>query len=135
MEKECKVRLTSSVLGGDDGMELLSTGKWSEDNGVYSVEYEEMDETGESNTVNKIVVSGDVVSVSRLGEHPSTMVFRQGKTFDTCIVTPYGKIPLSIYSRKINFVRKENGAELDLIYSFDLSGEPGSNELHLTVDY
>ena len=63
------------------------------------------------------------------------MVFRQGKTFDTCIVTPYGEIPLSIYSRKINFVRKENGAELDLIYSFDLSGEPGSNELHLTVDY
>ncbi len=135
MEKECKVRLTSSVLGDGEGMELLSAGVWREDNGVCSIEYEEIGEEGNRNTLNKIVVSGDVVSISRLGEHSSTMVFRQGKTSDTYIETPYGNIPLSIYSQKVNFVRNDKSATLDLVYSFDLSGQLGNNELRLSVEY
>ncbi|MEG1711219.1 MAG: DUF1934 domain-containing protein [Clostridia bacterium] len=133
MLQECKVKIKSKISGESDCMEFLSSGKFDTENGVTTIEYEEADRTG-MNCVSRVVVAGDIVTLNRIGDTSSTMVFEKGKSFSGAIITAYGALPLSIYSHKVDFKVEKHKMLLELLYTIDVNDESSLNELSLTAD-
>ena len=134
MVRDCKVKIKSSIVDDEGFMELLSLGKVDDSDGNFTIEYEDTAETGVA-SLNRIVVSGDVVVLNRFGEHSSTMVFEKGRSFSCALSTPYGDFPLTVFSHTVDFRRTDSNAELTLVYSIDVNGSMDVNELHLMAEY
>lgn len=104
-------------------MELRTSGRVLFEENCIWIEYEEDPEvTGMDRTLTKIGISSDVITVNRIGEYVSTMVFEQGKDFEYLFNTPFGASQATLHASKVQSSNNEREVKLQLEYSLDFGG-------------
>lgn len=131
--QNCKLKITGGQAGEKETVELYTNGSVSFDNGTTVIEYD--DGESDDNSVNRVIISGDVVTMSRLGAFTQTLIFEKGKSFSTLIPTTAGMLPLSIYSSSVVTDVKDDKTTVNLSYSMDFNGSSSENEMTLEAYY
>ena len=131
--QNCTLKITGGQAGEKETVELYTNGSVSFDNGTTVIEYD--DGESDDNSVNRVIISGDVVTMSRLGAFTQTLIFEKGKSFSTLIPTTVGMLPLSIYSSSVVTDVKDDKTTVNLSYSMDFNGSSSENEMTLEAYY
>ena len=131
--QNCKLKITGGQAGEKETVELYTNGSVSFDNGTTVIEYD--DGESDDNSVNRVIISGDVVTMSRLGAFTQTLIFEKGKSFSTLIPTTVGMLPWSIYSSSVVTDVKDDKTTVNLSYSMDFNGSSSENEMTLEAYY
>ena len=131
--QNCKLKITGGQAGEKETVELYTNGSVSFDNGTTVIEYD--DGESDDNSLNRVIISGDVVTMSRLGAFTQTLIFEKGKSFSTLIPTTVGMLPLSIYSSSVVTDVKADKTTVNLSYSMDFNGSSSENEMTLEAYY
>ena len=106
----------------DDPMQVLTTGTLIPQGNASLLRYTESQEdeaTGQ-------------VTMNRMGEFANTMLFMPNKRFETVLKTPFGELPMAVYSRDVRCDLGEDSGKVHLKYELSMQGAYAStNELHL----
>lgn len=120
-------------VNGDAEMELITNGRVLFEEDCIWIEYEEDPEvSGMEHTLTKIGISPDVITVNRIGDFVSTMVFEQDKDFNYTFSTPFGDTQATLHASKVESSCNEHEVKLRLEYSLDFGGAKIANLI--TVD-
>lgn len=80
----------------------------------------------------RLIIGQGSVTMERRGSFSNTMVFSPGRRFEGKYMTPYGELPLAVFSRGVQLNIGEKKGAIHLNYQLDLQGAYAStNELHL----
>ena len=97
-----------------------------------SLKYTEIDENGVTEC-EIIVVSNDFVISSRKGEFSNYLEFKENYFFQGEYQTPYGEIPVEVYTKKL-IVSRENGIlKVEAEYKSSLAGEVTENKFGFII--
>ena len=136
-----KTQVLLSVTGwshtqGDedaDSVRLLTTGILSGSDDAWRIDYTETQP--DSSTAHDVVLKMQkgVVTMERLGDYATSMVFETGRRFEGSYHTPYGALDMGIFSTTVKYaVDEQKTGEVSLKYQLDLQGQfAASHELHI----
>lgn len=120
----------------EDPMQVVTTGILTSRDGFSLLRYKERQEDEETGRVMEsdiqLVLKKDEVTMNRMGEFSNTMLFHRNKLFETTFHTPYGDLPMAVYSRDVRCDVGEESGKVHLKYELSMQGAYAStNELHL----
>lgn len=131
--KEALIKLHGMADGNKDNIiDFTSIGKVDINKDSIYIEYDESEMSGMEGSVSTIVISGDTVTLNRMGAFMSTMAFVQGQEMPADINTPYGLMQLNVFTDKMIIDVTENHIDLKLNYAFSMGGERVNNYLSLS---
>ena len=99
MEKDVIISIkgTQKYDGGEPGaVELVTAGRLAQDEAGYTLSYQESELTGLEGTMTTIQVEGEQVTLMRVGEFNTQMVFREGRRHLSMYNTPYGAMAIGV---------------------------------------
>jgi len=91
-------------------------------------------ESGEEETEVHLMISDQYVTMNRIGNCSTTMMFRKGRRFESEYETPYGKLEMSVFPREVRTLRGEDSGEVRLEYEMMMQGKYVSSNV-LEVKY
>lgn len=113
---------------------LLTTGTFTGTRDAWRIDYTETQpDDSQSHDVILTLESG-VVTMQRVGDYSTSMVFEQGRRFEGCYHTPFGALDMGVYATQVKYQVDENGesGEVNLKYQLDLQGQYAAmHELHI----
>lgn len=120
----------------EDPMQVLTTGILFRKDGFSLLKYQERQEdeaTGQMvESEIQLVLMKDQVTMNRMGDFSNTMLFERNKRYETTFHTPYGDLPMAVYSRDVRCEAGEESGKVHLKYELSMQGAYAStNELHL----
>ena len=120
----------------DDPMQVMTTGTLFPQEGFSLLKYQERQEdeaTGEvMESEIQLMLKKDQVTMNRMGAFSNTMMFKPNKRFETTFQTPFGELPMAIYSRDVKCDIGNRQGKVHLKYELSMQGAYAStNELHL----
>ena len=72
------------------------------------------------------------VTMDRRGEYANTMVFVQGQRYEGMYYTPFGEIPMAIFTRDVQWTVGRDSGSVHLKYRLHIQGnDTSANEIHL----
>jgi len=117
-----------------DNVELITTGEFEFENGLYYIDYEESEATGLDGCHTNIEIGMDYVSLQRTGAITTDMLYIEGKKTYSMYNTPFGQMMVGIYTKKLDIHMDEKGGNISIEYSLDLNDKPcGNNNLKINV--
>lgn len=117
-----------------DVVELVTEGVLARYGENYTLSYQESELTGLEGTLTTIHVDGDEVSLMRVGEFNSQMVFREGRRHLSLYNTPYGAMTIGVHTRHLLAELTDQGGELEVDYSVEVDHTvAGRNIFHISV--
>jgi uncharacterized beta-barrel protein YwiB (DUF1934 family) len=133
MTKAMERKVWLSIVGqsGDDPdhidkMEFVTEGNIYREQGASCLTYDESDVSGMPGTKTTVKVAKDEgkVSVIRLGSVNSIMEFEAGKRLQTMYKTPYGNIPMGVFTKglQVDYDDQMEPVKINLDYAVDLEG-------------
>jgi uncharacterized beta-barrel protein YwiB (DUF1934 family) len=131
------IKVTGSQMGldGQDRcIEMITTGILTQKGQMYELEYEESELSGMEGTTTKIQFEREFVSLERIGEYPSQMVFAKGKKYVNFFTTPFGHMEMGIYPTYVNTKMSDEEGNINLSYLMDIEGKVQSSN-RLLVKY
>ncbi|MBR6939280.1 MAG: DUF1934 domain-containing protein [Clostridia bacterium] len=124
-----------SPYSKDDEFGELKTGcQIGVDGNSIVIKYKEsVDEVNDCQTC--LMIKQGVVSMVRVGRFHTNMIFENKKRHICCYETPFGSLMVGIYTNAMFIDFSENGGEVNLAYTIDVSGDLVSeNELKILVE-
>lgn len=119
---------------GDDSFSLSTFGEYVHSQDGTVIRYEDSAATGFDACETVLSINSDGVCMERSGPFSSTLMLEPGKKHHCHYMTPYGDLPLGVYTEDIKNDLSENGGTLDLHYSLDLNANFfANNHLKITV--
>ena len=116
------IRGTQDYAGTDkDTMELVTEGKLEEQDGTLRLTYEESELTGMEGTTTVFQVEPEKVTLLRLGNVSSEMVFEEGHRHMSLYSTPYGNMEISIMARRLHSTLEPSGGRLEIDYDIEIN--------------
>lgn len=113
----------------EDCVRLLCHGRLRAASDGYLLRYQEVqrdEETGENNTQDVILSmqKGDTprVTMTRLGDYGTTMVFVKDRRFEGAYRTPYGELSLALYATQVQCKLEADCGSVHLEYHLDMQG-------------
>ncbi len=135
MEVLIKIESSNYIPGCDDPetINITTRGNFSEENGVYTLNYSEpVSEEGGNVTTTITVDSSNVVDVTRSGGNASRLTVEKGRRHLCNYDTGFGSLMIGLYGEKIESRMHKNGGEILLRYTLDIDSEYQSlNELRV----
>lgn len=133
---EHHVRVTIQTLqrrdGERDSMSQRAEGRLTQEGDGWLLTYTTQ-ENGLA-TLTTLRLSGERATLTRSGAIGSQMVFQQGQTHTSLYETPYGKLPLSLHTQRLEWELEQGEGKIFLIYQLSLGGaDMGETRLRLTV--
>ena len=127
--------------GQEDVMELVTQGILRQEEGELSLTYLESELTGLEGTLTTFQIERDRVTLLRVGEVNSQMVFEEGRRHLSMYDTPYGALSVGIntlmlgvntHRAKADF--GEDGGNLSIRYALEVDSQPiGENAFEIRV--
>lgn len=137
MKKEVVLSIRGRQKYGDqepDVIELVTCGTMEFRDGGWDIVYEESDLTGLSGVTTTFRVEPEQVILHRTGRLNSTMVFREGVSYDSLYEMEFGALMITVCAQRILARLDDNGGMVDLIYSVDIEhGTAGEVDYHLDI--
>lgn len=81
----------------------------------------------------KIKIEANTVTVTRMGEFSSEMVYKQGEKTSFLYKMPYGSMTMELKSNCVNIDYNQSGAEVFLEYELLFSGTQTKNSMKILV--
>lgn len=116
-------------------VELVTEGRLMDlgDEG-YTLTYQESEITGLEGTLTTFQVEPDCITLLRVGEVNSQMVFQKGRRHFSMYDTPYGALAVGINTRRLRSSLSESGGEIDIDYAIEIDhAVAGENMFHINV--
>ncbi len=103
-----------------DTMELVTQGWLKQDKGGYTLSYQESEVTGLEGTLTTFQIEPERVTLMRMGEFNSQMVFEEGRRHLSVYDTPYGSMAIGVNTRHLMAELDENGGEIEIDYAIEI---------------
>ena len=102
-------------------IELVTEGQLSQDGeDGYTLSYQESELTGLEGTLTTFQVEPNRVTLLRVGEVNSQMVFEEGRRHLSMYNTPYGALAVGISTRKMKAHLSEAGGSIEIDYAIEI---------------
>lgn len=103
---------------GDDTIELVTEGCLEPDgDDGYTLSYQESELTGLEGTLTTFQIERDRVTLLRVGEVNSQMVFEEGRQHTSLYETPFGELSVDIQTSSLRHNLSERGGVMEIRYS------------------
>ncbi|RHR11089.1 DUF1934 domain-containing protein [Pseudoflavonifractor sp. AF19-9AC] len=103
-----------------DTIELVTEGRLTRDEGGYTLSYQESELTGLEGTLTTIQVEGEQVTLMRVGEVNSQMVFQEGRRHLSMYNTPYGAMAIGVNTRHLLAELTDQGGDIEIDYAIEV---------------
>jgi len=121
---------------GDDSIELVTEGRLLDcgEDGL-SLSYQESELTGMEGTLTTFQVEKNGrITLLRMGEVNSQMVFEEGRRHLSLYQTPYGDLSVGVLANKVKNTLNMSGGELEIDYAIEIDHIlAGQNLFHIKV--
>ena len=102
-------------------IELVTAGTMERDGqGGCTISYQESELTGLEGTLTTIQVDGEQVTLLRVGEFNSQMVFQEGRRHLSMYNTPYGAMTIGVNTRHLLADLNDQGGDIEVDYSVEV---------------
>jgi len=101
-------------------VELVTEGILRQEKDTYVLSYQESEVTGLAGTLTTFQVEPQCVTLLRVGEFNSQMVFEEGRRHMSLYNTPYGELAMGIRTRRMRWSLNEAGGEIDIDYDVEI---------------
>lgn len=123
MEKDVVISIKGmqKYEGNDpDTVELVTAGRLMKDKAGYTLSYQESEITGLEGTLTTIQVEGEQVTLMRMGEFNSQMVFQAGRRHLSMYNTPYGAMSVGVNTRHLLADLSDKGGDIEIDYAIEI---------------
>ena len=123
MEKDVVISIKGmqTYEGNDpDTVELVTAGRLMKDKAGYTLSYQESEITGLEGTLTTIQVEGEQVTLMRMGEFNSQMVFQEGRRHLSMYNTPYGAMSVGVNTRHLLADLSDKGGDIEIDYAIEI---------------
>ena len=103
-----------------DAVELVTAGRLARDGTGYTLSYQESELTGLDGTLTTIQVDGEQVTLMRVGEFNSQLVFQEGRRHLSVYNTPYGAMSVGVHTRHLLAELSDRGGDIEVDYSIEV---------------
>ena len=103
-----------------DVMELVTKGRLSRDGESYILSYQESELTGLNDTLTTIQVEGEQVTLLRVGEFNSQLVFQEGRRHLSMYNTPYGAMAIGVNTCHLLAQLTDQGGDIEVDYTIEV---------------
>ena len=103
-----------------DVMELVTKGRLARDGEGYTLSYQESELTGLEGTLTTIQVEGEQVTLMRVGEFNSQLVFQEGRRHLSMYNTPYGAMSIGVNTRHLMASLTDQGGDIEVDYTIEV---------------
>ena len=117
-----------------DVIELVTAGRLTRVGESYTLSYQESELTGLEGTLTTIQVDGEQVTLMRVGEFTSQMVFQEGRRHLSMYNTPYGAMAIGVNTRHLLAEMDDRGGEIEIDYAIEIDHSvAGRNTFQINV--
>ena len=103
-----------------DVVELVTEGRLAREGDSYTLSYQESELTGLEGTLTTIQVEGEQVTLMRVGEFNSQLVFQVGRRHLSVYNTPYGAMSVGVHTRHLLAELSDRGGDIEVDYSIEV---------------
>ena len=103
-----------------DAVELVTAGRLARDGTGYTLSYQESELTGLDGTLTTIQVDGEQVTLMRVGEFNSQLVFQEGRRHLSVYNTPYGAMAIGVHTRHLMAELNDQGGDIEVDYTIEV---------------
>ena len=103
-----------------DAVELVTKGRMAQEGESHTLSYQESELTGLEGTLTTIQVDGDQVTLMRVGEFNSQMVFQEGRRHLSMYNTPYGAMTIGVNTRHLLAQLTDQGGDIEVDYATEV---------------
>ena len=103
-----------------DAMELVTKGSLTREGESYTLSYQESELTGLEGTLTTIQVDREQVTLMRVGEFNSQLVFQEGRRHLSMYNTPYGAMTIGVNTRHLLADLNDQGGDIEVDYSVEV---------------
>ena len=103
-----------------DVVELVTAGRLVREGSSYTLSYQESELTGLEGTLTTIQVEGEQVTLMRVGEFNSQLVFQVGRRHLSVYNTPYGAMSVGVHTRHLLAELSDRGGDIEVDYSIEV---------------
>lgn len=116
-------------------IELVTEGRLSPDGeDGYTLSYQESELTGLEGTLTTFQIEPERVTLLRVGEVNSQMVFEEGRRHLSMYNTPYGALAVGINTKKMRAQLSPVGGSIEINYALEIDhAVAGENLFHIQV--
>ena len=116
-------------------IELVTEGQLAPDGeDGYTLSYQESELTGLEGTLTTFQIEPDRVTLLRVGEVNSQMVFQEGRRHLSMYDTPYGALSVGINTKKMRARLNAAGGQIEIDYAIEIDhAVAGENLFHIHV--
>ena len=104
----------------EECMDFTTDGVYSYENGVSRLSYMESEVTGLGGTLTTFQIEPERVTLMRMGEFNSQMVFEEGRRHLSMYETPYGSMAVGINTRHLLAEMDERGGDIEIDYAIEI---------------
>lgn len=102
-------------------IELVTEGRLSRDGeDGYTLSYQESELTGLEGTLTTFQIEPERVTLLRMGEVNSQMVFEEGRRHLSLYQTPYGDLSIGVLANKVRNTLGMSGGDLEIDYAIEI---------------
>lgn len=117
-----------------DTMELVTQGRLEREGNSYTLSYQESQLTGLEGTLTTFQIEPERITLMRVGEVNSQMVFQQGRRHMSMYNTPYGAMAIGVNTRRLNADLTDRGGEIQIDYAIEIDHSvAGQNTFQINV--
>ena len=103
-----------------DVVELVTEGRLAREGESYTLSYQESELTGLEGTLTTIQVDGGQVTLLRVGEFNSQLVFQEGRRHLSVYNTPYGAMSVGVHTRHLLAELNDQGGDIEVDYEIEV---------------
>ena len=103
-----------------DVVELVTEGRLAREGESYTLSYQESELTGLEGTLTTIQVDGGQVTLMRVGEFNSQLVFQEGRRHLSMYNTPYGAMSIGVNTRHLMASLTDQGGDIEVDYTIEV---------------
>ena len=104
----------------EDSMELVTAGRLEREGNSYTLSYQESEITGLEGTLTTFQIEPERVTLMRVGEFNSQMVFQEGRRHMSMYNTPYGAMTIGVNTRRLQAQLTDRGGDIEIDYAIEI---------------
>lgn len=119
----------------DDVIELVTDGTLAQEGGdSYTLSYQESEVTGMEGTLTTFHIEPERITLMRMGEFSSQMVFEEGRRHLSLYNTPYGPLSVEVNTHSMLSHISPSGGEIKISYYMEIGQDVRStNTFEISV--
>ena len=127
-------RQVMSDCGRFEPIELITPGRFTREGGDYTISYLESELTGLEGTTTTLLVEGSRVTMSRMGDVCSLMVFEQGRQHLSYYETGEGQMTVGVNASRVRSALTDEGGCIEVDYEVEIDQTfTGQNRITVSI--